>query len=144
MKYTMTSPCDNCPFRRKGFIPLKSTRADQIAQLMLITAGGAGGEFPCHKTTVDCEDEDGFSDLRETKDSLHCAGALIFAEKQGSATQMMRIAERLGMYDAKALMENNPAVDEVFDTVDEMVEAHQEMEDGRTLSRRVRTRRRRR
>ena len=33
----------------------------------------------------------------------HCAGALVFAEKRGTSSQMMRIAERLRMYDPRAL-----------------------------------------
>lgn len=139
MKYTMLAPCDNCPFRRKGFVPLTSGRAAEIANLMLITAGGAGGEFPCHKTTVTCEDEEGFGDRRETEDSQHCAGALIFAEKNETATQMMRIAERIGMYDARKLMTDNPVVDDVFDTVDEMVEAHTNAETERRPARRKRS-----
>ena len=31
--------------------------------------------------------------------SLHCAGALIYLEKRERPHQMMRISERLGMYD---------------------------------------------
>jgi len=68
------------------------------------------GDFPCHKTTV--EDEDG--DLVANKDSKHCA--LIFMEKIGETTQMMRIAERLGMYDMNKLMSDKRAVALVFDS----------------------------
>ena len=60
---------------------------------------GNSGGFPCHRTTVGTENDD----LQETKDSKHCAGALIYAEKQEASTQMMRIAERLGMYDRHQL-----------------------------------------
>lgn len=47
-----------------------------------------GGSFPCHKT-VNHSDEG-----EDTSRSKHCAGALIFAEKNGNATQIMRIMEQ--------------------------------------------------
>lgn len=95
MRYTMTTPCDQCPFldnaqMRRGF-KLASLRAFAM------------GEFPCHKSAEIVEDEDGFSEYRATKDSVHCAGALIFNEKRGFANQMMRICERLRIYDAGKL-----------------------------------------
>lgn len=91
-------------------------RAEQIVENMLNQASGGG--FPCHKTTVSGDDGE-----RETTDkSQHCAGALIFAEKQGAPNGMMKIAERCGMYDAKALMANKKNVESVFDDADEAIE----------------------
>lgn len=141
MKYDQKTPCNNCPFRRQGHIPLIPTRAMEIADLMLRFSGGTGGEFPCHKTTVPVEVEDSGTDMRTTENSQHCSGALIFALKNDTSTQMMRIASRLGMFNPDALMENNPAVDEVFDDIDEMVEAHEETSrrpSGRKRSKRPR------
>lgn len=91
MKYSMTSPCDACPFlntpnMKRGFT-LRRLREF------------ASGEFPCHQTAT--ADEDG--DYHENGKSLHCAGALIFNEKRETPNQMMRICERLGMYDASKL-----------------------------------------
>ena len=60
-----------------------------------------GGTFPCHKTAKGEHDDSG--EYHETGDEIHCAGALIFAEKNGNATQMMRISERFGEYDHTAL-----------------------------------------
>lgn len=114
MKYDMTSPCVNCPFRRDGFIPLRQERVEEIAEGMLSTQGH---EFACHKTCG--HDEDG--DTTVEGDSQHCGGALIFAEKNGNATQMMRICERIGLYNASKL---EPNYDLVFDDLDEMLEAH--------------------
>ena len=94
MDYRMRRPCDSCPFLREGGIRLTRGRVREIAGMM--TAGGPG-DFPCHKTTVDVEGEDGENDREATPESKHCAGALIFAEKNGTATQMMRIVERLGL-----------------------------------------------
>ena len=92
MEYTMTSPCDACPF-------LKSMkRGFPIARLQEFAAGS----FHCHKTGT--QDDDG--NYVATKDSLACAGALIFNEKRGAPKQMMRICERLGMYDRTKLNMN--------------------------------------
>lgn len=82
----------------------------------MVDADGRGGrgEFPCHKTAEVIDGE-----YIATDKSVHCAGALIFAEKQEAPTQMMRIAERLGMYDRRKL---DMGAD-VYDSLDEMVSA---------------------
>lgn len=77
------------------------------------------GEFHCHETVDYCS-EDG--DGRTTERTQVCAGFLILREKMKHPNQMMRIAERLGVYSHKRLMENNASVDDVFDSVDEMLE----------------------
>lgn len=93
MKHTMSSPCEQCPFRNdlpRGY--LTAGRVTEIGQSAL-----RGQSFPCHKTTVPVEDDDGASDMQATENSVQCAGAEIFLAKQGTSTQMSRIAERLGM-----------------------------------------------
>lgn len=88
MKYSMTDPCDQCPFLiGSGF-----TWEALVAH--------ASGEFACHKTCTVNENE-GYFEPR--KNSPHCAGALIFLEKQDRPHQMMRICERLGFYDYRKL-----------------------------------------
>lgn len=119
MQWTMKTPCEGCPFRKQGGIRLDPGRARAIAEMMIQPSGGT---FPCHETTH--FDEEGEHAPREQE--VHCAGALIFAEKHKNATQMMRIAERIRMYDARSLMTENPAVGEVFDSVGEMVEANKQ------------------
>ena len=84
MKYTRTTPCIDCPFL--------STNAGSYGIRRLLEF--ASGAFPCHKTAR--LEDDGFV---AQSDSVHCAGALIFLEKRSAPNQMMRIAERLGMYD---------------------------------------------
>lgn len=96
MKYTMTQPCDACPFlntpnMRRGFT-LK--RLHEFAD---------NGTFPCHKTADESEDEDGCSEFIAGAKSVACAGALIFCEKRDRPNQLMRIAERVGMYDRTKL-----------------------------------------
>lgn len=122
MHYDLLRPCSNCPFLRKGGIRLTEERVESIAGMMLSPEGGT---FACHKTTA--ENSDG-TEMRETKDSRHCAGALIFSEANGNATQMMRIAERLGMYNPKKMMSDQEAVDSVFADVEEMLDVHRSEE----------------
>lgn len=90
MNYSMTKPCDACPFlnsMKRGF---------PLGRLLEF----ASSEFHCHKTG-DCDEE--ASEFVATEDSQHCAGALIFNEKRNTPTQMMRICERLGLYDRRRL-----------------------------------------
>lgn len=115
--YDMKTPCPQCPFR-KGQTYLTSERAEEIAN--------CEGMFPCHKTTVDVEDEDG-SDVRTgTPDSKVCAGFMILREKINSPNQLMRVAERLRVYNWRDLIEGNPAVDEVYDSIEDMANSHDE------------------
>jgi hypothetical protein len=94
MNYDLKRPCIDCPFLRgKAF--LRSARARQIATDVLVR----GQTFSCHKTL----DYSGEGEPRDTKHTQHCAGALIMCENAGRPNQMMRIAERLGMYDASKL-----------------------------------------
>lgn len=111
MKYTKTSPCDNCPFRSDKPFLLGRGRVREIQAAL------QRGDFPCHKTTVDCEDDEGCNRV-STEKSLHCAGALILLEKIEEPSQMMRICERLGLYDRTKLNIGAP----VYDSWDEMVE----------------------
>lgn len=91
MQYTMTKPCDACPFLRGSGFTWKSLEEH------------ASGEFACHKTCDVSEDDENAGTYEPNDDSLHCAGALIFLEKQNRPHQMMRIAERLGLYDRRKL-----------------------------------------
>ena len=88
MHYKMTTPCDACPFLKGSGFTVRSLE------------GHASGEFPCHKQ-CDLDDEGNY--VSKGKKTAHCAGALIYLEKQGRPHQMMRICERLGMYDRTKL-----------------------------------------
>lgn len=101
MDYTMTEPCDNCPFRSDKPFPLMTGRAGEIIN---------GGEFPCHKTTIE------FGATGENEQS--CAGLMILLEKENRPNQMMRIAERLGMYDYTQLNMNAPVYDSIEDAIE--------------------------
>lgn len=90
MKYTMTAPCDACPFLKSMHHGFTLDRLKEFAS----------GEFACHQT---CNDDEETGDFIPNKNSLHCAGALIFLEKRNQPHQMMRIAERIGEYNKNKL-----------------------------------------
>lgn len=121
MKYTMTKPCDACPFLKGSGFTWRSLVAH------------ASGEFACHKT-CDLDDDEGVYEPKGNGKSLHCAGALIFLEKQEAPHQMMRICERLGGYDRTKLDMTVPVVGSPADcrraTEREMEAWEWEPEDG--------------
>ena len=111
MKFELTKPCNNCPFRydvEHQYGWLGEERAEEI-----IDSLERGETFPCHKTTVDDEDSK-WSERVATADSQHCAGALILLEHLEQPNQMMRIAERLKLYDRTKLKMDSPVFDETF------------------------------
>ena len=109
MKFDLIRPCDNCPFRSDKVAYLSEERVREICDSLLCDM-----TFSCHKTNS--YDDDG---VVETKDSQHCAGALIFLERINRPNQLMRIAERLGFYDRRGLDMSAP----VFKDADAMAEA---------------------
>lgn len=100
MKYNaLTEPCKECPFLNTPNMLLGFT----LRRLMEF----AQGEFPCHKTATINENEED-PGYEATPKSVHCSGALIFLEKRELPNQMMRICERIGLYDRRKLnMEAN-------------------------------------
>lgn len=71
--------------------------------------------FSCHKLNS-WHDED------EVTEEQHCAGAMIVLEKMERPNQMMRIAERLGLYDRSKLKMDAP----VFEDMEQFIEAQKE------------------
>lgn len=107
--YRLTFPCAHCPFRNDRPAFLTRARVREIKRSL------ERGEFPCHETVI--YDDEG--EPVRTRDEAHCAGALIMKEKLGESSQMMRIAERLRMYDPSKLKMDAP----VYDSFDEMAAA---------------------
>jgi hypothetical protein len=118
MDYDMKKPCECCPFRRGT--PMRLTRG-RVAEVVGMMLNPNGGEFPCHRTIEHLEGDNGEdAGFREKNGKgKHCAGALIFAEKNKKSTQMMRICERIGIYDPATLMSNQEVVDSVFSSFGE-------------------------
>ena len=116
--YGLTNPCSNCPFRTDVVPYLHRERVEDIEKSLV------RGEFYCHKTTQHDQSEDvveGDGSYHATHDEMHCAGALILLEKMERPSQMMRIAERLRMYDRTKLNMDAP----VYDSFEDMIEAQE-------------------
>jgi hypothetical protein len=88
MSYALTTPCDACPFLKGSGFTWASLNDH------------ASGVFYCHKA---CKTSDDGVYVPRNDKTPHCAGALIFLEKQGRPHQMMRIAGRIGLYDPTKL-----------------------------------------
>ncbi len=101
MQYSMTTPCPECPFLIGSGFTYESLEEH------------ASGEFACHKACDIDEDEDSETSgcyVPRSDKTPHCAGALIFLELQNRPHQMMRICERLGLYDMRKLNMSAPVV----------------------------------
>lgn len=103
--FALRRPCAHCPFRTDvvgGGDYIRRDRAVEIAQSL-----AQGSDFPCHKTVE--HDEDGDHIPGAGRDTF-CAGALIMLEKAGQPNQLMRSAERMGIYDPSRLDMSAPVV----------------------------------
>lgn len=101
--FKLKRPCAHCPFRCDVPGYLRRSRAIEIA-----TDLANGSIFPCHETTVDHPDDE--SERIADADSQFCAGALLAMENEESPNQAMRMAERLGLYDAAGMDRSAPVV----------------------------------
>lgn len=115
MNFNLTRPCRDCPFRREGGIRLHRERAREIAKNTILAQGAS---FPCHKTVdYDSCSEDG-APLPSDGES-YCAGAIAFGLNNRMLNQILRIAQRLGMWKSKDIKDRQ----QVFGSVSEMVSA---------------------
>ena len=105
MKFTLTQPCANCPFRTDVRPYLTKNRAKEIAHAITEQQR----TFTCHKTLK-----------LDEEDRQHCGGALILLEKLNQPNQMMRLEERFGCYDRRKLKMDAP----VFDTTKQFIKVN--------------------
>ena len=112
MNFNLTAPCKDCPFRNDIEPFLTKGRAQEIVEGIT----DLQGTFACHKTTKPSDDDD--CEMLVVKKSEHCAGAMILLEKLNQPNQLMRIAERLSMYDRRKLDMDAP----VFSTTEEFIQ----------------------
>lgn len=119
MKYSLKTPCDNCPFRTDVKPYVHPRRA----------AGIVGNAFACHKTTT----HDYAGEHVETEKEQHCAGSLIFHEHLDRPHQMMRIMERIGQYDRSKLDMAAP----VYRDLEDLLSAYEAAEKEQARQRRA-------
>lgn len=113
-RYSLRGPCSNCPFRSDKPFYLHPERVDEIADSL-----ERGESFSCHKHND--FDEDG--QAVPTQSERECGGVMATLEREERPNQMMRIAERLGMYNPANLDPNAP----VFDSIEEWRDAMHEL-----------------
>jgi hypothetical protein len=112
----LTRPCSLCPFRNDIRPYLTPARVAEIKRSVI----NGQQDFLCHSTVdYDREDEDDDEPRAQREGEKRCAGMTILCEKLSRPTQMMRIDERIGFYDARKMQMDAP----VFDTFDEMIAA---------------------
>ena len=121
MEYDQHKPCSDCPFRYDIKAYLTYDRVRDIEDSL------ERGSFPCHKSVdyskleeFDYEEGDALP-LEVGEKAKHCAGALILMEKEERPSQMMRICERIGLYNRRKLDMDAP----IYDTFDEMADAQE-------------------
>jgi hypothetical protein len=85
VKFNLKKPCKDCPFIQGSTtnVTLAEGRLKEIAGSLM-----QGMSFTCHKTLE-----------LESSRQEHCAGALQYLEREEKPNQIMRIAERIGLYD---------------------------------------------
>lgn len=98
MKFDLKKPCAECPFIKGSATntTLAEGRLDGIVDDIR-----DGATFTCHKTLE-----------KPSREQQHCGGALIFLEREENPNQMMRIAERMGLYDYTKLDMTADIIDE--------------------------------
>ena len=126
MKFDMTKPCEDCPFRSNKPFYLAPRRAREIADALR-----RDQSFTCHKT-IDygaAENSEGETDLEHRPydpSEQHCAGATIVLWRMGAPNQWMRLAGRLGLFDPGKLDMQAP----VYEDLDAFVDAIEELDRG--------------
>jgi hypothetical protein len=114
--YGLITPCAQCPFRSDIRPYITAARVKEILS--------SQGEFHCHKTIEvgdAIDDDETWGDVNDDSNAQVCAGFLICLEHDDSPNQMMRIAERLGLYDRRKLRMDAP----VYKGADAAMRAHQ-------------------
>jgi hypothetical protein len=117
VRFDVTTPCKGCPFRVKGkhVVRLSRHRVLDVAGNMLDPQGAT---FTCHEAV---HGRDAGRSYRPGVDDVHCAGALIFAERNDNQTRMMHIAERIGLYDPEKFRSKKQR-QLIFTTIEAMLE----------------------
>ncbi|GKU79324.1 hypothetical protein L3i20_v237210 [Paenibacillus sp. L3-i20] len=99
MRFNLKKPCKDCPFLQGSSTnkTLVKGRLEGIVSDLM-----DGMTFTCHKTLN-----------LKSLDQEHCAGALQYLEREERPNQMMRIAERIGLYDHTKLEQYSSLIDPI-------------------------------
>lgn len=105
MRFDLTRPCGNCPFRSDKPFHMEPWRVREIL------GGGEDREwwpspsFPCHKTIIYGEDEDdnGNSKTVVPPTAQQCAGVMAILHRENRPNDAMQLAERFGLWKPERL-----------------------------------------
>jgi len=114
MNFNLKKPCDNCPFLRSARFTLTTDRCEEIVECVT----EQDGTFACHKTVTYDDYSEDVEDYVRGEGEEHCAGVLIMLENMEQPNQMMRVAERCGVYDREKLDMDA----DVYEDFDEFIE----------------------
>lgn len=102
VQFDLKRPCKDCPFRRDVPGYLRPGRMEEIL------ASLDRGTFPCHKTT-------GADGRPEFAEHSVCAGSLVFLQKSGTDSFIVRLAQGLKLYDPSGMDLESPVFDNAGD-----------------------------
>lgn len=106
-RYVPTHPCAKCPFLATFKDDKDYLHRNRRPGIM--RSVHAGGDFPCHETTVYDTDSD---DMIPTSESKTCAGLTLVMLRAGyDPPGPLKYMERLGAFDAEAFVEANEHVE---------------------------------
>lgn len=120
MKFDLTRPCNNCPFRTDLTPYLRSRLVQEILGCGKVAWPATW--FACHKTV---DYSDGGNKGRVHENTQHCAGVLIILQRDGRPNDAMQLAERFGYWDPKALDMSSP----VYASAKSALAAHERADD---------------
>lgn len=99
MNFTLKKPCPECPFL-KGSSTNQTLPKIRLREITRELDEDDHSTFTCHKT-LDYSYERPQDHKKEKQQ--HCAGAMIYLQKQGRANIAMRMAHFFGMMDINKL-----------------------------------------
>lgn len=108
MRFDLTRPCGDCPFRSDK--PFFLSR-DRMCEIL---GGGAhrwpAASFPCHKTIIygDDEEDTGNSKTVIPPTAQHCAGVMAILHRENRPNDAMQLAERVGPWNPSKLDPDAP------------------------------------
>lgn len=120
MDFKLRKPCTACPWRSDRH-PFFGISKNGYARTLELTESLQGNHvFPCHKTATWEDTDDGDIKQVQNEKTQACAGALITMEKSDHPGNLLRIAERLGLYDRNTLDMTQPT----YGSLEEWAETH--------------------
>jgi hypothetical protein len=100
----MKTPCVQCPYRCDVKPFLHPERGEELAY----AAQNPYNSFPCHKTTVDSDDDDYDGERREGPNTKMCAGFLSLMHNENGFTH----------YDSEGFEPSDLAYGDVYEMID--------------------------